>query len=139
MNITREILAGYLEDALCDVETARVEQALRQSDALRRQLRQLMDECDRGDHSLGSIWRRERLTCLSRAQLGSFLLGVLESALADYVEFHLQTIGCAYCQANLADLKSKQQGPIPKAHERQRRFFESSAGLLQGAKKGKKG
>src|SRR5215211_2562159 len=56
--ITREQLHAYLDDALSDAETARVEQALRDSEVLRRSLRQAMQERDRGEHSLGAIWRR---------------------------------------------------------------------------------
>jgi len=41
-------------------KTARVEQALRSSEALRQSLRKVMQERDRGEHSLGAIWRRER-------------------------------------------------------------------------------
>jgi len=132
MNITREQLASYIEDALSDSETAQVERALRQSEPLRQQLRQLMLEEDRGEHSVGAIWRRQRLTCLPRAQLGSYLLGVLEPDLHDYVTFHLQIIGCSYCQANLTDLKGQQQVPAPLDQQRRRRYFESSAGLLPG-------
>ena len=134
MTVTREQLASYLEDALSEVETARVEQALRQSRDLREQLLELMRERDRGEHSVGAIWRRERLTCRSRAQLGSYLLGVLEPELNDYVQFHLQTIGCSYCLANLADLKAQQQGAAPEVQQRRRRYFESSAGLLRKGK-----
>jgi hypothetical protein len=128
-NITREQLSGYLEDALSDTESAQVEQALRQSDALRRQLRSLMLERDRGEHSIGAIWRRKRLTCPTREQLGSYLLGVLEPDYQDYLDFHLYTIGCAYCLANLTDLRGQQEA-APRAQERRRRYFESSAGLL---------
>jgi hypothetical protein len=132
VTITRETLAGYLDDALSASETAQVEQALRQSEALRLQLRSVMQERDRGDHSIGAIWRRERLTCPTREQLGSFVLGVLDGGLHDYIEFHLQTVGCAYCQANLTDLKAHHQGPSPQTRERRRRYFESSAGYLRG-------
>jgi hypothetical protein len=132
--ITREQLHAYLDDALSDAETARVEQALRDSDALRRALRQAMQERDRGEHSLGAVWRRERLTCPSREQLGSYLLEVLDDAEQDYLAFHLDTVGCPFCQANLADLKALQQEPAPKAKERRRRFFQSSAGFLHIAK-----
>lgn len=128
--ITREQLAGYLDDALSDSETARVEQALRQNEPLRRQLRELIQERDRGEHSLGAIWRRHRLTCPTREQLGSYLLGVLEPEVQDYIDFHLQTIGCSYCQANLADMQALQKEPPAKARARRRRFFESSAGYL---------
>jgi hypothetical protein len=91
-----------------------------------------MQERDRGEHSLGAIWRRSRLTCPSREQLGSYLLQVLDPDLQDYLEFHLRTVGCSYCLANLADLQALQKEPPPKVRERRRRFFESSAGLLPG-------
>ncbi|HXG12560.1 MAG TPA: zf-HC2 domain-containing protein [Gemmataceae bacterium] len=129
-NITREMLNAYLDDALNDRETAQVEQALRESEALRRQLRALIQERDRGEHSIGVIWRRERLSCPSREQLGTYLLQVLDEAQQDYIEFHLRTIGCPYCLANLADLQARQKEPAPKAQQRRRRYFESSAGYL---------
>ena len=52
-----------------------MEQALRESEALQRTLRALMQERDRGEHSIGAIWRRERLTCPSREQIGTVLFG----------------------------------------------------------------
>src|SRR4051812_33817246 len=105
-DVTRELLHAYLDDALGEAESARVEQALRESDALRRALVQAMQERDRGEHSLGAVWRRERLTCPPRDQLGSYLLEVLDDGLQQYVTFHLETVGCPYCHANLADLKA---------------------------------
>ena len=128
--ISREVLGLYLDDALSESETAQVEQALRQSEALRRLLRIVMQERDRGDHSLGAIWRRERLTCPTREQLGSYLLRAIDDDLLDYIEFHLRTIGCPFCQANLADLQTLQQEPAPRTQSRRRKFFESSAGYL---------
>jgi len=138
VNITREQLAGYLEDALADSETALVEQALRQSEPLRRQLRVLMEEHDRGEHSIGAIWRRQRLSCPSREQLGSYLLEALDPGQQDYVDFHLKTVGCSYCLANLADLQALQQEPAKKVHARRQRFFDSSAGFLKVCRETKK-
>jgi hypothetical protein len=129
--ITREQLHSYLEDALGEGETARIEQALRQSPPLQKMLRAIIQERDRGDHSIGAIWCRHRLSCPTREQLGSYLLKALDSEFLDYIDFHLQTIGCAFCQANLADLHALHKEPAPKVKERQRRFFESSAGYLQ--------
>ena len=128
--ITREVLTHYLDDALSEGETAQVEQALRESESLRRLLRVVMQERDRGDHSLGAIWRRERLSCPTREQLGSYLLRAIDDDLLGYIEFHLQTIGCPFCQANLADLQTLQQEPAPRTQNRRRKFFESSAGYL---------
>jgi hypothetical protein len=133
--ITREKLHAYLDDALTDAETAQVEQALRGSETLRRSLRLAMQERDRGDHSLGAVWRRERLTCPTREQLGSYLLQAGDDQQLDYIEFHLKTVACPFCLANLADLQSLQKEPPPKTKARQKRFFQSSAGYLNVARK----
>jgi DNA-binding phage protein len=138
IEITREKLHAYLDDALTDAETAQVEQALRGSEPLRRSLRLAMQERDRGDHSLGAIWRRERLTCPTREQLGSYLLQVLDEAQQDYIQFHLKTVACPFCVANLADLESLQKEPVPQAKERRKRFFQSSAGYLSAARDARK-
>jgi DNA-binding phage protein len=130
-DITREQLHAYLDDALSETETARVEQALRDSEPLRKQLRQAMQERDRGEHSLGAVWRRERLTCPGREILNSYLLQVLDEADQDYIAFHLQTVCCPFCLANLADLQAVQKEPAPKAKERRRRIFQTSATFLQ--------
>src|SRR3712207_1142634 len=116
--ITREHLHAYLDDALTEAEAARVEQALRDSEPLRGALRQVMQGRDRGEHSLGAIWRRERLTCADREQLGSYLVEVLGEARQEYVDFHLRTVCCPYCLADLADLQAARQEPAPKAKER---------------------
>lgn len=137
--ITREMLASYLDDALGETEIAEIEEALRASDTLRQQLRLIISERDRGEHSVGAIWRRRRLSCPSRDQLGSFLLGVLDDDVQDYVQFHLKTIGCAYCMANLADLQTLQKQDDAQAVKRRKKYFQTSAGLLQpAAKKGKR-
>jgi hypothetical protein len=138
LKISREQLNGYLEDSLSDAETAKVEQALRESEALRKTLRLIMQERDRGEHSVGAIWCRQRLSCLTREQLGSYLLKVLEPAFMEYIDFHLHTVACSFCLANLADLQNLHKEPAPKAKERRRRFFESSAGYLQAGRPAKR-
>jgi hypothetical protein len=133
------MLGGYIEDALDEAESARVEQALRDSEPLRAQLKQLLQERDRGEHSVGAIWRRQRLSCVKREQLGSYLLGVLDDDVQEYIQFHLQAIGCAYCLANLADLQTQQQQDADgQVKQRRKRYFQSSAGLLQAPEKKKK-
>jgi hypothetical protein len=134
IKVTRELLHAYLDDALSEAETAQVEQSLRESEPLRHLLRNIMQERDRGEHSIGAIWRRQRLSCPTREQLGSYLLQVLDPELQDYIEFHLRTISCPFCLANLADLEMMQQEAPPRAKERRRRIFESSAGYLQAGR-----
>src|SRR6266567_4143432 len=84
-DISREQLHAFLDDALSEVETARIERVLRDSPELQGRLHQVMQERDRGEHSIGAIWRRQRLSCPTREQLGSYLLGVLDEAYLDYI------------------------------------------------------
>lgn len=127
--VTREQLHAYLDDALDDAATARIENLLRTSSGVREQLDEIRSERDRGEHSLGAVWRREKLSCLTREQLGGYLHGVLDKPLRQYVEFHLDEVECACCQANLDDLKEK-QAESAATSKRRRRYFETSAGLL---------
>jgi hypothetical protein len=131
--ITRETLDAYLDDALTDGEASRVEQALRTDPTLRDHLTALLKQRDRGEHSIGAVWRRHRLSCPSREKLGSFRLGVLDDEEIDYIEFHLKVIACQYCQANLDDILAELEEETPVIEERRRRFFESSAGFLRSS------
>jgi hypothetical protein len=128
--ITEQILIAYLDDALGEAETSYIERELRGDEGLRKRLRQLLTSDDRGEHSVGAIWRRHRLTCPTREQLGSYLLDVLETEHRDYVTFHLERVDCPFCQANLEDLKNKDRDAAP-AEAFRRRVFDSSANLLK--------
>ena len=94
-------------------------------------LSELIKRRDAGVHSLGDFWRRGRLSCPSRQQLGSYLLGALRDEVAGYITFHLQTVGCRYCEANLADLKARQAESQTEVESRRRRYCNSSAGYLR--------
>jgi hypothetical protein len=48
---------------------------------------------------------------------------------ADYLRFHMEVIGCRYCQANLEDLREIQGQPT--AQERRKRIFQSSVGRIR--------
>lgn len=122
-------LEAYLDEALPPAEMAVIELALRQDKALLGRLSAINARRDTGQHSLGEVWRRVRLTCLTREQLGGMLLGVLDDGLANYAKFHLETVGCRYCQANLADLQEQQSG-AEASTKRRRKYFQSSAGYL---------
>lgn len=125
-------LEAYLDEGLSAAHMARVEQALRADPALHARLTEIIARRDAGVHSLGAIWRRHRLSCPTREQLGSYLLGAMSPDESDYVGFHLEAIGCRYCQANLEDLNAQQQAVNRQAVARRRRYFQSSAGLLRG-------
>jgi RNA polymerase sigma factor (sigma-70 family) len=61
---------------------------------------------DPPDHLLSDIWADDRPTCPKRSTLGKHLLGTLDSAWSQYVEFHLRVAACPFCRANLHDLQS---------------------------------
>jgi hypothetical protein len=131
MDVSQEQLEAFLDEALPEAEMARIEQALRSSESLRAALKAAIEHRDRGEHSLGAIWRRERISCPTREQVGSFLLGALDDGWQDYIAFHLDIVECPYCQANRADLEARQAEAPPHTQHRRQRFFASSAGLLR--------
>jgi len=133
--ITREMLRDYLNDALPDAELASVEASLRTDAAAAALLQTVRNEIDRGEHSIGGIWRRERLSCPSRDLLGSYLLQALDDDINDYIRFHLETIGCPACQANLDDLTRKQAKADAPTVKRRARIVQSSEPALKKAKK----
>lgn len=131
---TEAELEAYLDEALPLEATVEIERALREGAELRERLLAIQQRCDAGLHSLSAIWRRHRLTCPTRDQLGSYLLGALDGELAEFIQFHLETSGCRVCQANWLDLKSR-QSEVPQTTDRRRKkYFESSAGHLPRAR-----
>ena len=128
--IRQSDLESYLDEALPPDQMARIELALRNDEELRKQLVMINGRRDAGVHSLGEIWRRHRLTCPTRQELGNYLLGVLPREQEDYLVFHLETIGCRYCRANLMDLEKQQAEAHADVQARRRKYFQSSAGYL---------
>jgi hypothetical protein len=131
MSLTDADLEAYLDEALPADQMAAVEQALRGDSRLLARLAAINGRRDAGAHTLGEIWRRHRLTCPTRDQWGSFLLGALGEEEADYLRFHLQVVGCRACAANVEDLRRQQQEAPQATQSRRRKYFESSAGYLR--------
>ena len=126
-------LVGYLEEALPAEQMTQVERCLREDEQWQQALAKLAGQLDFGEHSVATIWRRHRLTCPSRQTLGAYLVGGLDPSEREYIQFHLEVIGCRWCQANLEDLRSTLQPDPPSTateSTRGQRFFESSVGLL---------
>lgn len=129
LGFTQRQLEAWLDEALPAEEMTRIEEALRQAPELARQLVGINGRRDAGVHSLGEIWRRHRVSCPSRTELGNHLLGILPAGQAEFIRFHLEAVGCRYCQANLSDLQN-QQAEAAEAADRRKKYFQSSAGLL---------
>ena len=45
--------------------------------------------------------------------------------------FHLEVVGCRYCQANVADLKNQEAEIRAVVEDRRRKYFQSSVGRLR--------
>lgn len=130
-DLTAADLEAYLDEALPARQSADVEEALRQQPELIDQLATLAGRRDAGVHSLGAIWRRQRLSCPTREQLGSFLLGVLAPDHAEYLQFHLDEVGCRYCNASVKDLRQQHAAANKQDSDMRRsKYFQSSAGYL---------
>jgi len=124
-------LAAFLDEALPATRCSELEHELRTDSKLRDRLVEVRGRESAGLHTIGAIWRRSRLSCPDRTELGQYALGTLEKESSDYIEFHLQMIGCRYCQANLADLQSASEASSEQPQQRRRRYFQTSAGYLK--------
>ena len=124
-------LEAYLDEGLSVAEASELEAQLRGDADLVKRLVAIHGRRDAGVHSLGEIWRRHRISCPDRETLGSYLLAVLEPEQQAYVRFHLETIGCRYCQANFDDLRERQCQADGTSSQRRHRYFQSSAGYLR--------
>lgn len=132
--ITTADLESYLDEVLSSEEMSRIEAALRAQPELLVQLSTINGRRDAGVHSVGEIWRRHRLSCPTREQLGSYLLGALDTDHADYIAFHLEKVGCRLCVANLDDLRRQQEETDEAVQVRRTRYFQSTAGHLRPEK-----
>ena len=130
---SRELINAYLEDALSETETIRFEKVLLANEEAQKWLRIVREERDRGEHSFGSIWRRERLSCPSREELNGYLHEILEEDAQAYIEFHLTIVACPTCIANRDDLREK-QSEKQEDTQRRRMFLDSSAAMLSKIK-----
>src|SRR6186997_946447 len=105
---TRETMRAFIQEALPEAEMAAVEKIARDNPVVQALHRELLDLMDAGEHSVGGVWRRNRLTCPNREQLGSYHLGSGDADWWQYIEFHIKTVGCELCLANLEDLRQQQ-------------------------------
>jgi len=77
---------------------------------------------------LTQVWESARPSCPKRSTIGAYLLETLEKPWQDYVDFHLNKLGCHFCRANLQDLQ--EQTKEDKTAEVHNRIMESTIGFL---------
>ena len=77
---------------------------------------------------LTEVWEASRPSCPKRNTIGAFLLGTLDDAWREYVDFHLNILGCNFCRANFEDLK--EQTKEDQSTRLQAQIMESTIGFL---------
>ncbi len=123
-------LLAFLDEQLGPERSAAIEAAVRQIPDLHQRLIQLRGQNVAGLHTIGAIWRRERLSCPDRETLQRFLRKELDADVSEYIRFHIQEIGCRVCTANYDDLNQVIHIEN-EAVTRRRRLFQTSAGHLR--------
>lgn len=97
----------------------------------------LRDESEGLTICVGSLWVRERITCPHTDLLLAYGNGGLDEDEREYIAFHLDTVDCPHCQAEVARLQDlvDQQAPrrLKKALDDSMR---RSAVFLDDLKKG---
>ncbi len=84
---------------------------------------------DPPDALLTEVWEGHRLSCPKRSTIGGYHLGTLEDAWTDYVDFHLNKLGCRFCLANLHDLQaSDDQAQLDRVRQR---ILQSTVGFFK--------
>jgi hypothetical protein len=125
-------LLAYAEERLPMAATLQLEKSLESDEKLKTDLRRVCGQHLTGELSLATIWRDFQVGCLSQDQLAAYVGHQLGGALADYVRFHIDEVGCRICEARLDELarlahNSSNEQVTPLASK----CFNSSVGLIQ--------
>jgi hypothetical protein len=126
---TDEELSAYLDEGLSPGAMVRIEGWIREDPSVRDRLLNLSEKSRANPNLVGAIWRKNRLSCPDRSKLGLYLLGGAEGGEGQYIQFHVETVGCRICLANLDDLRSSQSEPDHRS-SRQLKIFQSSIGRI---------
>ena len=78
---------------------------------------------------LTDTWELGRFSCPKRSTIGAYLLGTLDGKWHQYVDFHVNTLGCRFCRANLDDMQT--QDVESRTTRLRTRIVESTAGFLR--------
>lgn len=127
VDFTDAQLSAYLEERLGLAESTALEQALRESPPLLQRLKEQLRDLDRRQHGVTDIWQNRRVSCPPRSTWQAYRDGQIHGGLESYLTFHLTEFGCRYCQANLDDLKTRDDS----APSRVQKIFATSLRQLE--------
>jgi hypothetical protein len=134
---SEEDLEAYLDESLSLERAVELEGVIRnpahpdQRELLDR-LQLLIVSRDSGTHAIGEIWRRHRLSCPSREDLGRYLLEAMSDEEATFIKMHIEVVACEVCRSNLDDLiYAANQSNQSSTNMRRNKYFQSSVGRLR--------
>lgn len=126
-------LEAFLDESLAPNLAAEVEKMAREDGETLERLAAINRARDAGVHTIGSIWRRYQVGIPTSEEMGQFLLGILDSEHAKYINFRLKTIKCPFTLALKRDLEESQNNETATKNRLHRdTIYKSSAGLLGG-------
>ena len=76
--------------------------------ACRSSLETLSGEVQHLQISISELWFKERISCLDQETLDAWRRGAISGPLADYVAFHVDELGCPFCQADLGQMQVRE-------------------------------
>lgn len=76
---------------------------------------------------LSQVWQNQRPSCPKRSTLGKYTLGILPDDWTSFVAFHVEQLGCTFCQANLDELALDDA----QAPSKDDRLFQSTIGFFR--------
>ncbi|SMP72562.1 RNA polymerase sigma factor, sigma-70 family [Neorhodopirellula lusitana] len=85
-------------------------------------------EASLSDADLQAVWEWHRPSCPKRSTLGKYTLGILPERWSDFVNFHVETLGCTFCNANLEEFQRDQSNDSKPGVTDQ--LFQSTIGFL---------
>ena len=126
-----------------ELESA-LESLQRENEALKRRLAKLQRNTERQERfqQQNSSLLRGAMDDLDveKAKSERLLLNILPAQIVErlnrgeeeiVIHFHVETIGCRICRANLDDLRARQKEASHKVNTRRQKYFQSSAGYLR--------
>lgn len=132
-SLTRDKVIAYLEGVLEEggEEERWIRSRVESSAEERAFFESVREEIETQNLSISLVWRQERISCPHRDLLQAHHYGSLSEAESDFIRFHVERVGCAYCAANLDDIAAGeaplQSGPMKDAKEE---LLRSTAAFL---------
>lgn len=131
-NYTDAELEAFLDEALDPQRASEIEIVAREDEQLLKRLAMINRRRDAGVHSLGAIWRRFQIGVPAREEMGQYLLGVLDSEHAAYIDFRLNVLRCPFTRSLKAELEASVKQDTPTSTQKLfDSIYQSSAGLLK--------